>query len=89
MEPLLGPVDFRKVPGFNKAGSIGAEIVKNFWVIVGGESGPHARPMHPEWARSIRDHCQAAGVPFFMKQMDKKTAIPSDLMIREWPTKEG
>lgn len=38
------------------------------WVIVGGESGPGARPMHPDWARSIRDQCQAAGVPFFFKQ---------------------
>jgi len=37
-------------------------------VIVGGESGPGARPMHPEWVRSIRDQCQAAGVPFFFKQ---------------------
>lgn len=38
------------------------------WVIVGGESGPNARPMHPDWARSLRDQCQAAGVAFFMKQ---------------------
>ena len=38
------------------------------WVIVGGESGPKARPMHPDWARSIRDQCIAAGVPFFFKQ---------------------
>ena len=38
------------------------------WVIVGGESGPGARPMHPEWARSLRDQCAAAGVPFFFKQ---------------------
>jgi protein gp37 len=38
------------------------------WVIVGGESGPGARPMHPDWVRSIRDQCQAAGVPFFFKQ---------------------
>ena len=38
------------------------------WVIVGGESGPGARPMHPDWARSIRDQCKAAGVPFFFKQ---------------------
>lgn len=38
------------------------------WVIVGGESGPHARPMHPDWARAIRDQCQEAGVPFFFKQ---------------------
>lgn len=38
------------------------------WVIVGGESGPGARPMHPQWVRSLRDQCQAAGVPFFFKQ---------------------
>ena len=38
------------------------------WVIVGGESGPGARPMDPAWARSIRDQCQAAAVPFFYKQ---------------------
>lgn len=38
------------------------------WVIVGGESGPGARPMHPDWARSIRDQCLEARVPFFFKQ---------------------
>ena len=38
------------------------------WCIVGGESGPGARPMHPDWARSLRDQCQSAGVPFFFKQ---------------------
>ena len=38
------------------------------WVIVGGESGPNARPMHPDWARSLRDQCTAAGVPFLFKQ---------------------
>ncbi|HZZ80978.1 MAG TPA: phage Gp37/Gp68 family protein [Gemmataceae bacterium] len=38
------------------------------WVIVGGESGHGARPMHPDWVRSIRDQCVAAGVPFFFKQ---------------------
>jgi len=38
------------------------------WVIVGGESGPGARPMHPDWARSLRDQCAAASVPFFFKQ---------------------
>ncbi len=38
------------------------------WVIVGGESGPHARPMHPDWARSLRDQCAAADVPYFFKQ---------------------
>ena len=38
------------------------------WVIAGGESGPGARPPHPDWFRSVRDQCQAAGVPFFFKQ---------------------
>jgi protein gp37 len=38
------------------------------WIIAGGESGPGARPMHPDWARGLRDQCQAAGVPFFFKQ---------------------
>lgn len=38
------------------------------WVICGGESGPGARPMHPDWARGLRDQCAAAGVPFFFKQ---------------------
>jgi protein gp37 len=38
------------------------------WVIVGGESGPGARPMSPEWVRSIRDQSQEAGIPFFFKQ---------------------
>lgn len=60
------------------------------WVIVGGESGPKARPMNPDWARSIRDQCRQANTPFFMKQMSGKTkaqrsAIPDDLMIREFP----
>ena len=43
------------------------------WVIVGGESGPGARPMHPEWARSLRDQCEAADVPFLFKQWGEWT----------------
>lgn len=46
---------------------IGEELAID-WVIVGGESGPGARPMHPDWARSIRDQCGRAGVPFLFKQ---------------------
>ncbi|MES2671573.1 MAG: phage Gp37/Gp68 family protein [Pseudomonadota bacterium] len=53
MEPLIGPV---------VAPYLGD------WVIVGGESGNGARPMHPDWARSLRDQCAAAGVNFFFKQ---------------------
>ena len=62
------------------------------WVIAGGESGPGARPMHPDWARGMRDQCQRAGVPFFMKQMggvtDKRAKLddlPEDLRCREYP----
>ena len=53
-EPLLGPLEL-------DLGGVG-------WVIAGGESGPRARPMRPEWARGVRDQCLAAGVPFFFKQ---------------------
>ena len=59
------------------------------WVVCGGESGPGYRPMDPDWARSIRDQCKQAGVPFFMKQMAGKARIPWDLLIREYPTKEN
>jgi protein gp37 len=63
------------------------------WVIVGGESGHEARPMHPDWVRSIKDQCQSAGVPFFFKQMSSKDnkdyknfeAFPKDLQVREMP----
>jgi protein gp37 len=43
-------------------------------VICGGESGPKARPMHPDWARSLREQCVAAEIPFFFKQWGKKAA---------------
>lgn len=61
LEPLLGPVDLS---------SLLAQVPDpgRFWIIVGGESGPKARPMHPDWARSIRDQCAEAGVPFLFKQ---------------------
>ena len=49
------------------------------WIIAGGESGPGARPMHPDWARSLRDQCKAAGVPFFFKQFGEwMPARPGD-----------
>lgn len=69
-EPLLGPVDlraaYRQVVGAEGDGPPLADVLH--WVICGGESGPGARPMHPDWARSLRDQCTAAGVPFFLKQ---------------------
>ena len=47
------------------------------WVIIGGESGANARPMHPVWARALRDQCKAAGVPFYFKQWGEW--CPSDI----------
>ena len=55
LEPLLGPL-----------GILDLDLID--WVIVGGESGPGARPMHPDWVRDIRDQCEHVGVPFFFKQ---------------------
>jgi len=91
MEPLLGPVDLRKIvlpgtrPGqFNAlTGDVaftsliegGDQMLMGplqtpalDWIIVGGESGPSARPMHPDWARGIRDQCAATGTPMLFKQ---------------------
>lgn len=69
-EPLLGPVDIGPYlsPHFMPEDGSNPENHKLDWVVVGGESGPHARPMHPDWARSLRDQCIAAGVRFFFKQ---------------------
>lgn len=55
LEPLLGPLTGLDLNGID-------------WVIVGGESGPGARPMHPDWVRDIRERCLLAKVPFFFKQ---------------------
>lgn len=74
-EPLLGPISFRWAkwhdysnpsPGVWQDQYDGIKGID--WVVVGGESGPNARPMHPYWARSLRDQCAAAGVPFLFKQ---------------------
>lgn len=55
------------------------------WVIVGGESGPGARPMHPDWARGVRDQCAAAGVPFFFKQWgDWESSLDRDHDDPDW-----
>lgn len=58
------------------------------WVICGGETGPGARPMNPDWARDLRDQCTAAGVPFFFKKLGAGRETPDDLMIRQWPDGE-
>jgi len=73
-EPLLGPVDLRDPPNdmgeprFSYLERVDGTGPRLNWVVVGGESGPGARPMHPDWARSLRDQCAAVGTPFFFKQ---------------------
>lgn len=62
-EPLLGPVD---IMWFDLQFKVQGPGIG--WVICGGESGPNSRPMHPDWARSIRDQCEVSGIPFFFKQ---------------------
>ena len=92
-EPLLGPVKLPEVAlhrwisdGTTTAEYLGPRI---HWVISGGESGPGARPMYSDWARSLRDQCAAAGVAFFMKQMGGVRKpfpeIPADLLVRQFP----
>jgi protein gp37 len=91
VEPLLGPVNLTAL-----SGKIGGTLLNCLdgrwdeddscvpgidWVIVGGESGPGARPMHPDWPRSIRDQCQAAGVPFFFKQWGGWIQRPSGHLL--------
>lgn len=83
MEPLLGPVDITVIDingdcviyplrgttqCVNDEYEPAPDLPALDWVIVGGESGPGARPMHPDWVRSMRDQCTAAGVPFMFKQ---------------------
>jgi protein gp37 len=85
-EPLLGPIDLKQavIPmgdqrghgltaSFVHAGSCCDRFHGIDWVIAGGESGPRARPMHPDWPRQLRDQCAAAGVAFFFKQWGGRT----------------
>jgi protein gp37 len=114
-EPLLGRVDLRRIEAPNGAlidcldggvsdarDGVGDAATPHSvdWVIAGGESGPHARRMDPGWARSIRDDCAAAGVPYLFKQTGSVLAkewglrdakgedpgeLPTDLRVRQWP----
>ncbi len=97
--PYLSRLDqFRRVPAHVRFVSceplladLGALSLTGIdWVIVGGESGPGARPMEPTWVRGIRDQCVAAGVPFFFKQwggVHKKRAgrVLDGHIWAEWP----
>jgi protein gp37 len=111
-EPLLGPIDLASPQYRGEAGATmhgylrDATEVDDFrywatkldWVIVGGESGPDSRPMHPDWARRLRVQCEAAGVPFFFKQWgafrpltdaEKVTACGATLVYRETEIQRG
>lgn len=73
IEPMLEPITVKKwLPFFD-------------FVVLGGESGPGHRPMDLDWARSIRDECFEAEVPFFFKQTAGKKYIPKDLRVRQLP----
>jgi protein gp37 len=73
IEPLIGPIGTLDLSGID-------------WVIVGGESGPRARPMRPDWVRSIRDQCMRAHVAFFFKQWGglRPKSGGRELDEREW-----
>ena len=69
VEPMLSKVDiFTKLIVIQRLHIPSTDWKHLDWVICGGESGPGARPMHPDWARSLRDQCQVAGTPYFFKQ---------------------
>jgi protein gp37 len=101
VEPMLGPVDLREVEG-PEGDRLGDSLIALGgagtptgidWVICGGESGPGARPMHPDWARSLRDQCVGAHVPFFFKQwggVRKKPAgaLLDDELWQQMPVEE-
>jgi len=91
-EPLLGPLNLRKYlkglcPQCHGFDDYCADValcetcgglngIGLNWVVLGGESGPGARPMHPDWARSVRDQCVAASVPFWFKQWGEFCPLP-------------
>lgn len=91
VEPLLGPINLHRVKdpkpavdvegltfdALSRKGGIAFKSgVGLDWVIVGGESGAKARPMHPEWVRSLRDQCERANVPFYFKQWGEYMPVP-------------
>lgn len=92
-EPLVGPVDLRTWMVVSET-TLTMELPGLSWVIVGGESGPGARPMQLDWARSLVDQCQRTGVAVFVKQLGSAhgprkggdmSTWPPELRVREWP----
>lgn len=87
-EPLLGPIDITAIPRRRAEGymrPLDGRFNTIDWVIVGGESGSGARPMHPDWVRALRDQCAAADVPFFFKQWGNwHPEIDRDVYDPDW-----
>jgi protein gp37 len=86
-EPLLGPIQMKDIPGMNRL-----DLNWNWWVIVGGESGPGARPMRESWAINLVEQCANAAVPVFVKQLggvSNKRANPLEwtrpLRVQDFP----
>lgn len=81
LRPYAGTVDSLRAL-FTPAGghSVYQGDTRLDWIVAGGESGPGARPMHPDWARTLRDQCAAAGVPFFFKQWGESCPLRADLI---------
>lgn len=92
-EPLLGPLDLSHylVDDWTRIGDNvhWHEHPALHWIICGGESGAGARPMHPDWAWSLRDQCQAAGVSFFFKQWGEYEPYEEDAQPPFWNDQHG
>jgi protein gp37 len=100
---LPAKVHFLSVEPMLEAVDLGPWLAQLQWVIVGGESGPGARAMHPSWVRALRDQVQPAGVPLFVKQTGSNRALwpgvtgkgedpaewPADLQLRQFPPRLG
>lgn len=81
-EPLLGPVDLHAAHPARSPLPSNPQI---HWVICGGESGPHARPMHPDWARDLRDQCAATNIPYLFKQWGEWLPTDQQHTVGQWP----
>jgi endonuclease YncB( thermonuclease family) len=105
-EPLLGPINLTRMKlggGWYDVLGGWRDLKEQFpgfdnqidWVIVGGESGPKARPMRPQWVRDLRDQCSASGVAFFFKQWGawridaRSSRMPDDGKSNTWIGKDG
>ena len=97
IEPMLGPINLERIEIGDYRHPLGTwcaplsgcfvDSPRIDWVICGGESGPQARPMHPDWVRSLRDQCAAAGVPFHFKQIGEWVS-PGDAAFGRSPVRE-